>query len=154
MINFDSQPHFLGSLINITERKKAEEKTERVIDTIAESYVEYDNEWRYLNVNSKFEEIFGLKRDEIIGKVVWELIPQTVGTLQYKELHRSKKENIPVRFETKSSVSGDWFEVNAFPHPDGLTVYLHNINERKKNEKYQRKLLESEQQLTEELQIF
>ena len=132
-IELDGDIRFINFLHDITERKKAEEKIKRVIDTIAESYVEYDNEWRYVNVNSKFEESFGLKRDEIIGKVVWEVLPQTVGTLQYKELHRSKKENIPVRFETKSSVSEDWFEVNAFPYPDGLTVYLHNITERKKS---------------------
>ena len=119
---------------DLTERKNAEMKTKRILDSIAESYVEYDNDWRYIDVNSKFEEIFGLKKEEIIGKVVWEVLPQTVDTLQYKELHRAKKENIHVRFETKSAVTGEWFETNAFPHPDGLTVYLHNITERKKAE--------------------
>ena len=127
------------------ELKEAEEKTKRILETIAESYVEYDNEWRYVNVNSKYEETFGQKRDEIIGKVVWELLPQTVGSLQYKELHRAKKENITVRFEAKSLVTGDWFEVNAFPHPDGLTVYLHNITDRKKAEE---KLKESEEKFS------
>ena len=127
------------------ELKEAEEKTKRILKTIAESYVEYDNEWRYVNVNSKYEETFGQKRDEIIGKVVWELLPQTIGSLQYKELHRAKKENITVHFETKSLVTGDWFEVNAFPHPDGLTVYLHNITDRKKAEE---KLKESEEKFT------
>ena len=138
--------------LDITEKKKTEEKTKRILESIAESYVEYDNEWRYVDVNSKYEETFGQKKTEIIGKVVWELLPQTIDSIQFKELHKAKKGNIPVHFETQSLVQGDWFEVNAFPHPEGLSVYLHDITDCKKSEKYRNELLENEQQLTEELQ--
>ena len=138
---------------DITEHKKSEEKTKWILENIAESYVEYDNEWRYADVNSKYEETFGQKRNEIIGKVVWELLPQTVDSLQYKELHKAKKENIPVRFESKSLVSGDWFEANAIPLPEGLTVYLHNITERKKAEEELKRTEETARQRAEELEI-
>ncbi|MGZ7068453.1 MAG: PAS domain S-box protein, partial [Methanobacterium sp.] len=95
--------------------------------------MELDNEWRYVDVNSEYEEIYGFKKYELVGKVIWEVLPQAVGSKQYKEFHKAKKENVPIHFEAKA-VSGDWFEVHAYPHPEGLTVYAHNINERKKAE--------------------
>ena len=126
---------YLVQIQDITEHKKAEEKNKRILESIAESYVEFDNEWRYVDVNSKSEECIGLKKDELIGKVAWDLFPQSVGSKQYIEYHKAKKENIPVCFESKSVVSGDWYEINAYPHLEGLTVYSNNINERKKAEK-------------------
>lgn len=120
---------------DITEHMETEKKRMRILNTIAEAYVEYDNEWRFVDMNRHFEAIFGYKRDELIGKIVWELLPEAMDSVKYKEVHRAKKENIPVCFETQSLVVGDWFEVYAFPHPDGLTVYLHNITARKKAEK-------------------
>ncbi len=131
---FAANDKFRIIVIDITERKESEDKIKRILGNIVESYVEYDNEWRYVDMNSKFEETFGLKRNEIIDRVVWEVLPQTVGSLQYREFHKAKKENIPVNFESKSLVSGDWFEVHAFPHPEGLSVYLHNITDRKEAE--------------------
>ena len=122
----------LGS--NITERKKAEEKTKMILESIAESYFEFDNEWRYVDVNDKSQEILGLKKNELIGKVTWELFPQLIGSKQYKEFHRAKTENIPVRFETKSVATGEWFETNAYPHQEGLSAYSHDITDRKNAE--------------------
>ncbi|MGZ7136124.1 MAG: PAS domain S-box protein, partial [Methanobacterium sp.] len=69
---------FLAQLQEITEHKKAEEKNKRVLETIAESYMELDNEWRYVDVNSEYEEIYGFKKYELVGKVIWEVLPQAV----------------------------------------------------------------------------
>ena len=125
----------VGMVHDITNRIKTEEKTKRILESIGESYVEYDNEWRYVDVNTKTEKLIGIDKDKLVNKVVWELFPQLIGTKQYKELHRAKKENIPVKFETQSLLSKNWYEINAYPHPEGLSVYSNNINERKQNEK-------------------
>jgi PAS domain S-box-containing protein len=124
----------VGMIHDITERVKAEDKIKRILESIAESYVEYDNEWRYVDVNTKSEELIGVNKDKLVNKIVWKLFPQLIGTKHYKELHRAKKENIPVRFETKSLISKNWYEINAYPHPEGLSVYSHNINVRKEAE--------------------
>jgi PAS domain S-box-containing protein len=147
----------VGMVQDITERIKAEDKTKRILESIAESYVEYDNEWRYVDVNTKSEELLGVNKDKLVNKIIWELFPQLIGTKHYNELHRAKKENIHVRFETKSLISKNWYEINAYPHPEGLSVYSHNINERKKaeealvvSEKHYRELFNS---MTEMFQV-
>ena len=39
-------------------------------------------------------------------------------------------------------ISKNWYEINAYPHAEGLSVYSHNINDRKK---YEENLKESEE---------
>ena len=124
----------ISSLRDITERKKAEMKARNILENISENYSEFDNKWHFVDVNNKMQEEFGIKRDDVIGKVVWELFPQTVGNKQYKEFHRAKKENISIRFESKSLLDNKWYEINAYPHPEGLSVYSHDITRRKKAE--------------------
>lgn len=127
----------VGALVtahDITKREKAEEKTKRILESITESYIELDNEWRYVDVNSKIEEIYSIDRNELIGKVIWDVFPQAVESKQYKQMHKAKKENVSVHFESKSKVTGEWYEIYIYPHPDGLSVYSHDITDRKKAE--------------------
>ena len=125
---------YMVQIQDITDIKKAEKKNKMVLDSIVERYAEFDNEWRYVDVNSKIEEIYNMNRNEIIGKVLWDIFPQLLGSKQCKMFCKAKKENIPLRFESKSIVSGEWFEVNVYPHHEGISIYSHNINERKKAE--------------------
>jgi len=133
----DSKGKVTGAAIyahDITERKKVEDKNKSILENIQEYYIEFDNEWRFVDINSKYEEEVGIKKDELIGKVIWDVFPQIVNTKAYKEYHKAKKENIPVHFEYKSTVTGEWYEIHAFPSEKGLTVYGHDITERKKAE--------------------
>ena len=117
--------------LDITERKKAEEKTRRALEEIVEAYFELDNDWRFVEANEKVAEIIGKKREELIGNVIWDVIPKIKDEMAYKQYYKAKKENISVHFETKSLSTGEWYEVHAYPSKEGLTVYAHNINELK-----------------------
>jgi PAS domain S-box-containing protein len=117
--------------LDITERKKAEEKTRRALEEIVEAYFELDNDWRFVEANEKVAEIIGKKREELIGNVIWDVIPKIKDEMDYKQYYKAKNENISVHFETKSLSTGEWYEVHAYPSKEGLTVYAHNINELK-----------------------
>lgn len=118
--------------LDITERKKAEEKTRRALEEIVEAYFELDNDWRFIEANEKVAELTGKKREELIGNVIWDIIPKIKDETAYKQYHKAKKENISVHFETKSILTGEWYEIHVYPSKEGLTVYAHNINEFKK----------------------
>ncbi len=98
---------YLIQIQDITNQKRAEKKNRMVLDSIVERYAEIDNEWRYVDVNTHIEEIYNMNRNEIIGKVLWDVFPQLVGSEQYKMFYKAKKENVPVRFETKSVLNGE-----------------------------------------------
>ena len=134
---YDKNGNLVGSIEtvrDITGQKKAEERTKMILEGIAEAYFELDNEWRFVDANEKVAEILGKKREELIGNVIWDVIPEAKSENTYKQYYKAKEENIPVHFEIKSPLSGEWYEIHVYPAETGLTVYVHNIDELKKAE--------------------
>jgi diguanylate cyclase (GGDEF)-like protein/PAS domain S-box-containing protein len=98
-------------------------------------------DYRFLSVNDNFEEITGLKREEIIGKTAREIMPNIESTWieQYAEVVMKKKTSI---LEDYSGSLGKYFRVVAYPHRDNeFVVIADDITERKINQKL---LVESE----------
>lgn len=98
-------------------------------------------DYRFLSVNDNFEEITGLKREEIIGKTAREIMPNIESTWieQYAEVVMKKKTSI---LEDYSGSLGKYFRVVAYPHKDNeFVVIADDITERKINQKL---LVESE----------
>ncbi len=124
---------------DVTERTNAEETLEEergrlqaVLDGMTDAYYVYDREWRFVEINQHAADYFGRPREELLGRTVWELYPHTVGGPTWTEYHRAVAEGVPVHFETASGVGPRFFEVHAYPRPDGLTVYVRDITGRKR----------------------
>ena len=64
---------YIIQIQDITDIMGVEKKNRMVLDSIVERYAEFDNEWRYVDVNNKIEEIYGMDRKELIGKVLWDV---------------------------------------------------------------------------------
>jgi PAS domain S-box-containing protein len=146
---------------DITERNRVEEalkaerlKLQRVLSSMTDGYYFYDRDWRFVELNARAAEYFGRPWQELIGKKVWELYPNTVGGLTYKEYHRAMAEGIPVHFETKSGVNDLFFEVHAYPQPEGLAVYIRDITQRKEADQELRAYAERLKQSNEDLERF
>ena len=91
----------------------------------------------FLEVNEAFEKMTGLKRDEVIGRKVTEVLPgikksgfDWIGV--YGKVAMSGK---PVRFENYSEPLGRWYDVSAYSDEYGyFAVTFHDITIQK-NEK-------------------
>lgn len=94
-------------------------------------------DYRFLDMNKSFEIVTGLKRENIIGKRVLEVLPQTESYWieRYDDVVQSGNS---IHFEDFSKELNKYFEVVAFRnHTDQFTVMVNDITERKKNEQYQ-----------------
>jgi PAS domain S-box-containing protein len=91
--------------------------------------------YRFLEVNSAFEEMTGLQATEIVGKTVFLVLPQTESywIKTYGEVALSGK---PIRFESYSRELDKYFEVLAYSPKKGqfATVFT-DITERMQAEK-------------------
>jgi PAS domain S-box-containing protein len=84
--------HLVGSVHDITERKKAEEALKEsniflqtILNTIPLPIFYKDIEGRYIGFNKSFEEFFGKTSPELTGKTVFEIAPP-----EYAEIYHTR----------------------------------------------------------------
>ncbi len=122
------------------------EQREMVLSSISDAFSALDHQWRYIYVNDRVCEQAQLSRDEIIGRRIWDLFPQLVGTDFYERCHRVVTEHRPEHFEHFHEQWGRWLETRIYPASEGLVIFRADISERKRQEELMR---ESERKLQE-----
>ena len=118
---------------DVTARLRAEQETRRLgerltatVESITDAFYTLDHEWCFTFLNRAAEAVMGT-REELLGRVVWDVFPEVLGTNIEAEYRRAMREHVPVRFETLYAPFNRCFEVRAFPTSFGLAVYFHDI---------------------------
>ena len=62
----------------------AHRRTETVLESIAEMFYAVDSDYRITYVNGRTEEVWGLKRADLLGQIAWEVFPEAVGSESYR----------------------------------------------------------------------
>jgi len=78
--------------------------------------------------------------EDVMGKNIWDLYPETVGTFVYLQYHKALEEQVSLQFEFYNEILGIWFDISVYPSENGLSVFFKDITERKKTEEELRKL--------------
>lgn len=130
--------------------RESNQKIGTILESITDLFYTLDREWRFTDINRQTEARFGKNRNELLGKVIWEVFPRAVESDLYSACHKAIAEMKPVHFEHQSKVVPDaWFEAHAYPSDFGLSVYLRDITERKQADKeirFQAHLLDAVEQ--------
>ena len=123
----------LGAAYDTTDAHDAGARTTRVLETMSAAFYLLDADWRFAYVNAEAERLLGRPREELLGGVVWELFPATVGSVFDVEYRRAAGTGEPVSFEAYYPPPLDgWYEIRAWPGPDGLSVYFLDITARRR----------------------
>ena len=129
-----SPKYIVGLVIDVTERKQAETRLGAVIASINDHLASYDRKWRYTYVNEQGAAILGRKREELLGRCIWDLFPEAVGNQYYRELQQALAEQRVIRSEHYYAPLDTWFENHIYPTPDGVTVFSADVTWRKRLE--------------------
>lgn len=129
------------ALSDVTERRRAEDELraardrgDEILESISEAFYAVDRDWRLTYVNHVSEVWAGRSRDQLIGKILWEVFPQVVGSATYEAHMKAAAERRPVRVESYSEVIGRWVDMSIYPNEHGQSVYFRDITERKEAE--------------------
>ncbi|MBD1933362.1 MULTISPECIES: hybrid sensor histidine kinase/response regulator [Cyanophyceae] len=158
----DERGQFMGAIAMITDitlRKQAEEERIQLLnkeqaakeqitntlESISDAFVALDSEWRYTYVNTHAEHFFQKPREELIGKIVWEVFPPLPNSQFYIHAHHALSEQVTVEYEEFNQRFQKWILARIYPSKYGLAVYFRDITLRKQT---QQSLQDSEEQIS------
>ncbi len=123
----------LGAAYDTTSARAADQHVARVLEAMNEAFFSLDRDWRFSYVNRRAEQVLDRPRGDLVGGDIWELFPHAVGSdfeTHYRGAVATGRERV---FEAYYPEPLDaWFEVRAWPTPDGLSVYFLDVTERRR----------------------
>lgn len=108
-----------------------------ILERVTEGWLALDQQWRITYLNPPAARLLSPGApaiSELLGKNVWEAFPHLNGSETYQAAQRAMTEQAPVTFEWFHAPLESWFDVRAYPSPEGLSVFFQEISERKQTE--------------------
>ncbi|AWI26748.1 PAS domain S-box protein [Flavobacterium pallidum] len=117
-----------------TEMAVAEKSAEihDILESITDGFYALNRNWEITYFNKTAEKVLGRRREEVIGKDLWDSFPHSREGKFYEEYERAMTHRISVHFEELYAPLGVWGSMNVYPTKDGIAVYFVDITEQKK----------------------
>jgi signal transduction histidine kinase len=109
-------------------------RDERALESFTVAVVILDDEWQFSYVDRMAGTLLHHRPDGLVGRNVWEVFPDAVGTIFEREYRRAVEDQVAVKFEAHYEPLSLWVHVYAYPGEDGLTVIFQDITEWKEAE--------------------
>ena len=124
--------HLVGAAYDTTAVREGEARIGRVLESMSSAFYQLDRDWRFTYVNSEAERLLGAGRTRLIGESIWEAFPAAVGSEFERNYREAVASGSPASFEAHYPPPLDgWYEVRAWPSPEGLAVYFLDITARR-----------------------
>ena len=105
-----------------------------ILEKTTDGFFAVDADWKFTYVNAEAENMVGRKRDELLGRLIWEQFPALVGSVFQSNYEKVMAEHVAIEFEASDSSGKTWYNVHAYPSNGGVSVFFRDISERKKSE--------------------
>ncbi len=127
---------------------ESEEQYRSLVSRITDAFISLDNNWCYTFLNRQAGELIQKDPVWLIGKNVWEVFPDTIGSATYNAFHQAMNEQRYISNIDYYEPLDLWQENHIYPSPNGISVFIRNITEKKRLEReLQRKEREAQMAL-------
>jgi PAS domain S-box-containing protein len=124
-----------GRAADATRLSESERRLAHTLESITDGLVTFDAHWRFSYVNPEAEKLLERGKEELLGKIVWEIFPEMISTNVERDLRRVAAEHITLEVEGQNPLTGRVFLNRVYPGlHGGVAVYFHDITQRKQAE--------------------
>jgi two-component system CheB/CheR fusion protein len=111
---------------------------EKVLQTITDGFLVINKNGDVLFCNQSAAQIMRVNSsDELIGKNIWQRVPELNVLKQYPGYDLVFQQNQPARFKEYFPGYNFWMEISAYPSEDNVVVYFKDVNDVVKFKKIQ-----------------
>jgi PAS domain S-box-containing protein len=125
--------HFNRELEEQVKKKTAE--LIRIFERITDAFIAVDKNLCYTYLNKKAGELIHRDPASMIGKYVWDIFPDAVGSETWHAFNKALTEQRYIVNTDYYPPLDLWQENHLYPSPDGLSIFIRDITEKKRNEK-------------------
>ena len=115
----------------LLQEQKLRASTINILESISDAFFALDREWRFTYLNHKGEQLLGQSRQQLLGEIIWQVLPDTIKNKFCTECYRAAQQFTTIRYEAFYLPARAWMEVRIYPGIDGVSIYLQDISDRK-----------------------
>jgi PAS domain S-box-containing protein len=123
-----------------SEAEAARARIEAILESITDAFFVLDREQRFTFVNRRAAQVLRRSREQLPGLRLEEVLSGTEGGLLAQGVRRVLSGQPAYDGELYASSLGGWFECHIGPSPEGVSVYLREVTQRKRAEEARRRL--------------
>ena len=103
-------------------------------ESTSDGFISIARDWRFTHLNAVAERVLGRTRDDLLGKNLWTEYPEVRGTAFGHAFELAMAGQTPAQLEEFYPPFDAWFEVRAFPSPNGISLFFRDVSERRRRE--------------------
>ncbi|MCC6483802.1 MAG: SpoIIE family protein phosphatase [Armatimonadetes bacterium] len=132
--------------------REANERIAGILQSITDAFVSVDSTWRIVYVNERAAQIASGSANGVLGRLVWDVYPEILGTNLERMLRTAMERKSQFTLEFCNDQTMQWLEVRCYPGSGGLSVYLTDITDRKREEQQLEERYQEEHRVSVTLQ--
>ncbi len=137
------------NFIDISEQKLTElemtkqaDQIAELLETMTDGFIALDENLCYTYANGQSLKMSQKTREELIGRYIWDVFPEAMGSATYQAIQTAFTEKIYVCNEDFYTPLQLWQENRVYPSGNGISLFIRDIT-KQKQEEHHLKLLES-----------
>lgn len=142
---------------SLEKRKKADKQIryqkhelDKMFERILEGYIQLDNLWEIVAVNSTAEELLKRTQQDLVGKNFFTEFPDFMEYKMIRDVIETKRDYDPIHLKAVyTKIWDSWYDAFVYPYEEGVSIYFNDVSKQKKaelelekNEKKYRTLIE------------
>jgi PAS domain S-box-containing protein len=125
------QLHQFNRELELQVSRKTAELT-GIFERITDAFIAMDKNLCYTYVNKKAGELIHHDPASLIGKWVWDVFPDAIGSSTYLAFNKAMAEQKNITNTDYYPPLDLWQENHLYPSPEGLSVFIRNVTEEKR----------------------